>query len=136
MGLNVNETRARLPQTDPRHPGKMTSADALRSLDYFPPLRRSTEKDTTYEKRRRAYDAARRRAFAEYGALLGSVRRRKVEPAHLRWLVRYVVRRENYRMIARRLLNPGAVTYVYQLDARWRDVKRAIRPLGVKLGLL
>ena len=53
VGLNVNEIRTRLPQTDPRHPEKMTSADALRSLDYFPPLRRSTEKDTTYEKRRR-----------------------------------------------------------------------------------
>ena len=116
-------TRARLPADD--HRRNLNTDDALRQLDHLPPLPREHERPTTYAKRVRQHEAARRAAFRR-GTLPGYRPRKRVEPKHLHWLVRHVVLKESYKTIARQQLGD---------DELRSNVSRAVRRLRPKLQL-
>ncbi len=118
--------REKLDPSDHRHPSQMDATQALRSLDHHGPIPRPRERPASYRKRVRTYEAARARAFGETPL----VRRTKVDPDHLRWVVRRVVLRETYAAIGGAAWWQGAKP----VRNRARYVRAVVGRYGAALG--
>lgn len=90
------EKRGRLSPTDPRR--SLTPEQAIDGLTYDVPRPRSSESDASFGTRLRRHEASRRKELLQHDPRRS--RRRRVDPLHLRWVVRHVVLSHSYTEIA------------------------------------